>query len=150
MDKFVTKREKNVSGVDEIFTPDELYEMLSECDFGVISAALTPETTGLIGEKELKAMKPTAYLINIARGKILNETALIRALKEGWIAGAGLDVFQAEPLPPESELWEVPNLILSSHMSGFTRISRDREIEFFCENMRRFLAGEQLLNVVHQ
>ncbi len=148
MDRFVTKREKSAFGVDEVFPPGELHQMLSQSDFVVISAALTAETTGMISEAELRVMKPTAYLINVARGKIVDQPALVRALKEGWIAGAGLDVFEAEPLPPDSELWELPNVILSYHMSGFTNSTRERDMELFCENLRRYLAGEQLLNII--
>ena len=143
-----TRREADVSGIDELYPRGDLIQLLSESDFVVISAPLTEETEGMIGERELRAMKSTAYLINVARGKIVDESALIKALKEEWIAGAGIDAFDIEPLPSDSEFWELPNAILSCHMSGNTIKSRDREMELFCENLRRFLAGEQLLNVI--
>jgi D-2-hydroxyacid dehydrogenase (NADP+) len=143
-----TKREKGVSGVDELYPPRDLIQMFSDSDFVVVSAPLTEETRGMIGEKELRAFKPTAYLINVSRGQIVDETALIKVLKEGRIAGAGLDVFDREPLPPDSELWGLPNVILSYHMSGSTEKGTERELDLFCENLRRYLAGEQLLNLI--
>ncbi len=114
------RRETGVDGVDEMYPHSDFRQMIHDSDFLVVTAPLTAETKGMIGETELRAMKPTAYLINVARGTIVNQTALIRALKEGWIAGAGLDVFETEPLPPENELWELSNVILSSHMAGVT------------------------------
>lgn len=145
-----TKRESGVFGIAELYPRSELLQMLSKSDFVVIAAPLTEETRRMIGEAELRAMKSAAYLINIARGEIVNQSALIKALREGWIAGAGLDVFETEPLPPDSELWELPNVILSSHISSWTDIDRrsQRIVGLFCENLRRYLAGEQLLNVV--
>ncbi len=143
-----TKREKNVSGVDEIYPLKEFHQLIHDSDFLVIAAPLTDETRGMIGEAELRAMKPSAFLINIARGPIINEPVLIRALKEGWIAGAGLDVFQTEPLPPESELWGLPNVVMSSHMSGSSDRRSQRLIKLFCDNLKRYLAGEPLFNVV--
>ena len=86
-------------------------------------------------------------LINIARGAIVDEAALVRALEEGWLGGEGLDVFQQEPLPPESELWGMENVILSPHLSGGTEIYNPRAVAIFCENLRRYLAGERLLNL---
>lgn len=142
------ERKSGASGVDELYPTRELQQLLSDSDFVVISAPLTTETKGMIAEKELRAMKPTAYLINIARGRIVDEHSLIRALKEGWIAGAGLDVFDAEPLPPDSEFWKLPNAIMSCHMSGGTDEAGNREFDLFRENLRRYLAGEQLLNVI--
>jgi phosphoglycerate dehydrogenase-like enzyme len=133
---------------DEAVPPSDLDYLLGESDFVVIAAPLTPETRGLIGEAQLRAMKPSACLINVARGAIVDEPALIRALKEGWIAGAGLDVFVREPLPPESELWDLENLILTPHISGGTEIYSLRATEIFCANLRRYLAGQPLENVV--
>ncbi|MFC2005559.1 D-2-hydroxyacid dehydrogenase [Chloroflexota bacterium] len=143
-----TGQQSKVFGVDEIYPPSNLLQMLSESDFVVVAAPLTAETMGLIGEAELRAMQPTAYLINIARGRIVDQSALIRALREGWIAGAGLDVFESEPLPADSELWELPNVLLSSHMAGSTDRRNQRVLGLFCDNLKRYLAGEQLLNVV--
>lgn len=144
------KRESGVLGIDELYPRSELLHMLSESDFVVIAAPLTEETRRMIGEVELRAMKSAAYLINIARGEIVDQSTLIKALREGWIAGAGLDVFETEPLPADSELWELHNVILSSHISSWTDVDRrsQRIVGLFCENLRRYLAGEQLLNVV--
>ena len=122
--------------------------MRAECDFVVISLPLTPETKGLIGEDELQAMKPNAYLVNISRGGIVDEPALIKALQEGWIAGAGLDVFQKEPLPPDSPLYDLDNVILSPHVAGFSPHYDERASDLFAENLRRYLVGEDLLNLV--
>ncbi len=145
-----TKRESGVFGIDELYPRSELLQMLSESDFVVIAAPLTEETRRMIGEAELRAMRSTTYLINIARAEIVDQSTLIKALREGWVAGAGLDVFETEPLPPDSELWQLPNVILSSHISSWTDIDRrsQRIVGLFCENLRRYLAGEQLLNVV--
>ncbi|MFQ6059630.1 MAG: D-2-hydroxyacid dehydrogenase [Anaerolineae bacterium] len=134
--------------LDRVYPPERLGEMLAECDFVVISLPLTPETKGLIGEEELQAMKPNAYLVNISRGGIIDEPALIKALQEGWIAGAGLDVFQKEPLPPDSPLYDLDNVILSPHVAGFSPHYDERASDLFAENLRRYLAGEELLNLV--
>ncbi len=133
--------------IDELLPPSELPALLGESDFVVLAVPLTPETRHLIGEAELRAMKPAGVLINIARGPVVDEAALVRALKEGWIAGAGLDVFEQEPLPPESELWGLENVILSPHISGGTEIYNQRAVDIFCENLRRYLAGEPLMNL---
>jgi len=127
---------------------ERLIDLLKVSDFVVLAVPLTGETEGLIGEAELRAMKPTAYLVNISRGKVVDESALIRALKEGWISGAGLDVFQVEPLPRESELWGLPNAILTPHIAGTSDPYDRRATELFCENLRRYLGGLPLLNVV--
>jgi phosphoglycerate dehydrogenase-like enzyme len=134
--------------LDRIYSPERLAEMLAECDFVVISLPLTPETKRLIGEEELRAMKPSAYLVNVSRGSIVDEPALIKALQEGWIAGAGLDVFEREPLPPDSPLYDLDNVILSPHVAGFSPHYDDRASDLFAENLRRYLAGEELLNLV--
>ncbi len=134
--------------LDSLFLPSQLREMLKECDFFIVAVPLTPETEGMIGWEELKAMKESAYLVNISRGRVVDEEALIEALKEGWIGGAGLDVFAQEPLPQESELWGLDNVILSPHISANTPHYQERFTELFCENLRRYLAGEELLNVV--
>ncbi len=132
------------------FRPEQLQEMLAQSDFVLVSLPLTPDTRGLIGERELRAMKPTAFLVNIARGGIVDETSLVRALSEGWIAGAGLDVFAQEPLPPESALWKLENVILSPHVSAATPHYDDRAVDLFTENLRRYLRGDPLLNLVNR
>ena len=134
---------------DELLPPSDLNDLLSESDFVVLAVPLTPQTRQLIGEAELRAMKSTGVLINIARGAVVDEEALVRALKEGWIAGAGLDVFAQEPLPPESELWGMENVIMSPHISGGTEIYNQRAVGIFCENLRRYLAGEPLMNLAN-
>jgi len=135
---------------ERYYAPDQLLEMLPQCDFVVLAVPMTGATRELIGEAELRAMKSTAYLINIARGGVVDEPALIRALQEGWIAGAGLDVFSQEPLPADSPLWRLDNVILSPHVAGFT-LNYDRwATDLFAENLRRYLAGEPLLNLVNK
>jgi len=130
------------------FTRDQLLALLAQSDFVLIAAPLTEETRGLIGEAELRAMKPTAFLVNIARGGIVNERALIRALKEHWIAGAAFDVFEREPLPADSELWTLDNVIIAPHIAAATPHYDDRAVALFCENLRRYLRGDELLNLV--
>jgi len=142
------KRVARAKYVDILLPREQLLRLLSESDFVVLSLPFTSETNKLIGEKELRTMKPTAYLINIARGNIVDEEVLIRALDEHWIAGAGLDVFATEPLPPDSRLWEFPNVIFSPHIAGGMEDYNIRTIELFCENLRRYLSGKNLFNVI--
>ena len=142
------KQAGQAKDVDLLLPPDRLREVLAESDFVVISLPLIPETYKLIGEAELRSMKHTAYLINIARGGILDEEALIRAIDEAWIAGAALDALSTEPLPSESRLWELPDVIITPHMSGrYDHYNRDA-IHFFNENLERYLEGRELVHVV--
>ncbi len=133
---------------DELLPASKLAHLLGESDFVVLSMPLTPQTRGMIGRAELHAMKASAVLVNIARGPVVDEAALIGALREGRIAGAALDVFEQEPLPPESPLWDMENVIVSPHISGGTEIYNQRVVEIFARNLRRYLAGEALENVV--
>jgi len=133
---------------EEVRGSDALPWLLAESDFVALCTALTPQTRHLIAEPELRQMKPTAYLINIGRGGLVDEAALIAALQEGRLAGAGLDVFEREPLPPDSPLWDMPNVLVSPHLAGSSPRSHARLMELFCENLRRYLAGEELRNVV--
>jgi len=126
----------------------EMTELLSASDFVILALPLTNESRGMIGEKELRNMKPGAYLINVARGAVVDEGALIRALEERWIAGAGLDVFLEEPLPPESRFYDLPNVIFSPHISGDIPDYEWRATDIFCENLRRYLAGDPFLHEV--
>ncbi len=135
---------------ERFYRPDQLHEMLAECDYVVVSLPLTPATRHFVGEDELRAMKPSAYLVNIARGEIVDEAALVRALREGWIAGAGLDVFEEEPLPADSPLWDLDNALISPHVAGFTPRYDERAADLFAENLDRYLAGEPLLNRVNK
>ncbi len=130
------------------YTSLELHSMLSVSDFCILALPLTEESRNLIGEPELRAMKPHAFLINIARGELIDERALVHALKENWIAGAGLDTFATEPLPRDSQLWRCENAILAPHISGATAHYDDRAVELFAENLRRYIDGMPLLNLV--
>ncbi len=141
-------REAGIEDVDELLTPADLPDLLSQADYLVIAVPLTPESRGLIGERELRSMRPTSRLINISRGAVIDEAALVRALREGWIGGAALDVFEQEPLPPNSELWGMDNVILTPHISGGTPVYMERAVALFCDNLRRYLAGEPLRNAV--
>jgi phosphoglycerate dehydrogenase-like enzyme len=133
---------------DRLYTSDHLFDALAECDYVVLAVPYTSATHHLIDQAALRAMKPSAVLINIARGAIVDELALVRALREGWIAGAALDVFEEEPLPQESPLWKMDNVIISPHVAGFTPHYDDRATALFAENLRRYVSGEPLLNRV--
>ena len=135
---------------ERFFPPEALNTMLAECDYVVIALPLTPETHHYIGRDELQAMKPGAYLVNIARGPIVDEEALVEALRRGWLAGAGLDVFEEEPLPAESPLWEQENVLISPHVAGFSPRYDERAAELFAQNLARYIAGEPLLNLVNR
>lgn len=137
-----------VEGIDKLFGRDDLHTMLGEADFLVLAAPHTPETEGIIGEAELAAMKPSAVLINIGRGALVDEPALIRALKEERLAGAALDVFHTEPPPPDSPLWDMPNVIVSPHSASTVTQENARITELFCDNLRRYLSGQPLHNVL--
>jgi phosphoglycerate dehydrogenase-like enzyme len=135
-------------GVARMVGPDRLLEALPLADFVVLTIPLTPETRHMIGGRELRAMKPGAYIFNIGRGGTIDEAALIRALREGWIAGAGLDVFEKEPLPAGSPLWQMENVIVTAHYSGATPHYSERAMAIFLDNLRRYRVGEPLRNVV--
>jgi phosphoglycerate dehydrogenase-like enzyme len=135
-------------GVEAMVGPDRLLDLLPEADFLVLTVPLTHETQGMIGERELRAMKPTAYVVNIGRGGTIQEGTLARALREGWIAGAGLDVFETEPLPQDSPLWAMDNVIITSHYAGLTPRYHERAMAIFLDNLHRYQAGKPLRNVV--
>jgi phosphoglycerate dehydrogenase-like enzyme len=147
-DKYV----KEFEYADRIYPENQLDEVLKVSDFVVISLPLIPETNGLIGERELRLMKPTAYLINVARGEILDKKAFTRALKEGWIAGAAIDVFWGDPtaysLPVEDELWDLDHLLITAHNATGTDRYVMRTGQLFCENLARFMRGEPLINII--
>ncbi len=134
--------------VDKLVSGEQIKDIFTESDFVVSSLPSTPQTNGLIGEKELRMMKPTAHLINISRGAIVDEPALIRALEQKWIKGAGLDVFATEPLPKESKLWGLPNVIYSPHCCGRLDDTDDYVADLFADNLKRYLAGKRLVNLV--
>jgi phosphoglycerate dehydrogenase-like enzyme len=141
----------DASGVlplDRILGPDGLPELLAESDFVVLATPLTPATENLIDGPALEAMKPGAWLINVARGRLVDERALVRALHEGQIGGAILDTFRDEPLPPASPFYGLDNVIVTPHTSWSSGRVLDRSVELFCANLRRYAVGEPLTNVV--
>ncbi len=136
-------------GVDELLPASALPTLLERSDFVAICAQWTPETDKLIGEAELRCMKSSAYLINVARGELIGQEALITALRERRIAGAALDVYAGEFTgPPPEELWQLPNVVITPHTSVGTDVQHARGLELFCENLRRYLKGEPLINVL--
>jgi phosphoglycerate dehydrogenase-like enzyme len=148
-DKFVTDFEY----ADEMYPAHKLDDVLKTSDFVVIALPLTADTKGLIGERELKLMKPTTYLVNIARGEILNKDAFTQALKERWIAGASIDVFWGDPtkedvLDENDELWDLDNLLITAHNATGTDRYIERTAGLFCDNLERFMARKELINLV--
>jgi phosphoglycerate dehydrogenase-like enzyme len=133
---------------DEWLGPAQLDSLLARADVVVLCAPLTPETRGIIDARALARMKPGAFFINVGRGASVDEAALARALRERQIAGAAVDVFEREPPPPGHPLYEVDNVILSPHVSGFLPSYDEKCSVLFAENVRRFLAGAPLLNLV--
>jgi phosphoglycerate dehydrogenase-like enzyme len=123
-----------------------LRSMLKECDFIVITAPLTPQTRGLIGAGEFAVLKPTAFLVDLARGGIVDHAALISALQEHRLAGAALDVFPEEPLPPASPLWRIPNVIITPHISGSSARYNERAMALFARNLGNYLDGLPVFN----
>lgn len=134
--------------VDRVLGPDGLSELLGASDVVVLAAPLTPETDGLIDSAAIGQMRRDAWLINVARGRLVDDHALVRALQDGRIGGAALDTFRDEPLPQSSPLWDLPNVIVTPHTSWSSARVLDRSIELFCDNLRRYRAGEPLRNVV--
>ncbi len=131
-----------------VYGSDQLDRMLREADFVVLAAPTTGQTQRFMNADRLKQMKPDAWLINVGRGALVDEVALIEALKNKTIGGAALDVFETEPLPGDSPLWGLENVIITPHVAGMTDRIWDRQFEFFSENLRRFLTGKPLLGVV--
>lgn len=134
--------------VDGQVTPDRLLDVLPQADHVALCLPLTGETVGIVGAAELQAMKSSAYIYNVGRGSSIEPGALIQALQSGRIAGAGLDVTDPEPLPADSPLWGMRNVVLSRHTSGSSPFNADRITAIFAENLRRYLAGEPLLHRV--
>ena len=123
-----------------------LQSMFKECDFVLVCVPLTPDTRGLIGEDELDALKPSAFMVDVSRGGIVDSQALLAALQDKKIAGAALDVFPEEPLPPASPFWKLPNVIITPHISGNSPRYDQRAVDLFVENLKRYLAGMPLYN----
>lgn len=142
-----TKRNPStVTGlVDEVHTPDRLLDLLPQADFVALTCPLTPETTNLIDDAAFDVMKPSAYLINMARGRCVDEPALLTALKDGTIAGAAIDHFWDEPLPADSPFWDVENLLITPHTAGETRMYEENVIDILLENLRRLGEGKEVL-----
>ena len=134
--------------IERVGKPKDLLEMLPEADVVALAVPLTPETQNLLDAKAFAAMKEGAYLINIARGKVVNTDAMMEALKSGRLAGAGLDVTEPEPLPSKHPLWQQPRVIITPHIAGRSKVTNQRRSALTLENLRRFGAGEPLLNVV--
>jgi len=132
---------------ERLYPPQAVASMAALCDFLVIAAPLTPETRGMIDRRVFEALKPTAYLIDLSRGGLVDHAALVEALAEKKLAGAMLDVFPAEPLPDGSPLWEMPNVLLSPHIAGSSGDYYERATELFGENLRRYLSDQPLLNL---
>jgi phosphoglycerate dehydrogenase-like enzyme len=130
--------------VDELWTSEHLGDLLKQSDFFVITLSSTPAVFGLIGLEELRLMKKTAYLINLTGGKVIKEEHLVRALKERWMAGAVLDALPRQPLPPDSELWSLPNVIVTPRIAGFTPKRWQRLIPVFQENLKKFISDQPL------
>lgn len=139
---------KGVPGVEELVGPENLDDLVPKADFVIVTIPLTHETKGWIAKPQFELMKPTAYLVNIGRGGTIVEQDLLVALREGSIAGAGLDVFETEPLPEDSPLWKMENVIITAHYSGSTPHYDERAMEIFLDNLQRYQAGEGLRNVV--
>lgn len=135
-------------GFDAVLGPDGLDTLLEQADLLVLACPLTPETVHLIGREQFARMKSTAVIVNVARGAVMVEEDLVDALRTGVIAGAGLDVFTTEPLPPDSRLWSLPNVIITPHVSYLAGENEAAILDEFCENLRLYLAGEPLLNTL--
>jgi phosphoglycerate dehydrogenase-like enzyme len=138
----------SIPHVERVLPPEGTGEVLRESDFVAVILPLTPQTRGLINARTLALMKRTAVLINVGRGAVVQEEALIEALRAGAISGAGLDVFEREPLPADSPLYDMENVVITPHVSGASPTYFDRAIPLFCENLRRYLTGQPMINVV--
>ena len=136
--------------VDQFFKPEDLMEMLGRCDYVVVSLPLTPETHHMISDAQFAAMKPTAVVINVGRGPVIDQAAMVRALTAKRIKGAGLDVFEVEPLPPGDPMYKLENVLLSPHCADHTKEWLNQAMRFFLEQDRRFANGEPLENVVNK
>ncbi len=139
---------KGKGEADEVVSLSDLDKVLPRADYILLCTPVTPATTGMINESRLNRMKPDAYIINVGRGPLIDEAALLHALQTKRIAGAALDVFVEEPLPAESPLWSLDNLLITPHTAAVTERLWDRHSELIVENLRRLLAGQPLLNVV--
>jgi phosphoglycerate dehydrogenase-like enzyme len=142
------RRAEPVEGVDEMYLPERLDELLPRADFVIMTIPHTPATEGLMNRERLCQMKQSGFLINIGRGMTVRLDDLVAALEVGEIAGAGLDVFEIEPVPEDHALWSAPNLLLTPHTAGFGPYLDDRRLDILLDNCRRFAKGETLRNIV--
>jgi len=148
----ISSTPRSVAGFDRMVARSELVGVAPELDFLVVLVPMSAQTRHIVGESVFAAMKPSAFLINVARGGVVDEAALMRALERGAIAGAVLDVFSQEPLPPESPLWTTPNLTIFSHLAGYSLGYEERAMPTIETNMRKFLAGDlkSMINIVRK
>ena len=145
----VRENDEAWSYADELYATRDLHEALREADYVIVTLPGTPETYRLLDPEAISTMKRGAYFVNVGRGKVVDETALIEALKSGHLSGAALDVFEEEPLPEESPLWDLENVIVSPHSTdNVPRLTNDLQTELFCDNLRRYLDGKLLINVL--
>jgi len=142
------RREDTPEGVAELHRPDELDGLLPRADFVILTIPHTPQTEGLFNAERFARMKRSAFFINIGRGMTTRLHDLDRALRDGTIAGAALDVYEVEPLPQDHPLWTAPNLLMTPHSAGYGPYLDDRRRDIIVENAKRFVAGQPLLNVV--
>jgi phosphoglycerate dehydrogenase-like enzyme len=140
--------DRRAENVDEVFGPEAIDRMLEQADYVVLAAPLTEQTHHIINTERIAHMKPDAYLINVSRGPLVDEAALVEALRANRIGGAALDVFDREPLPPDSPFWDLPNVLVTPHTAAVTGRLWERHYDLLARNIRRYLAGEPLLNVV--
>lgn len=146
------RRDPSISSpyIEQMVSPTDLLTVLPEADFVVVTAPLTAETKHMFNKSTFAAMKSTAYFVNIGRGGIVDEQALVNALQSGSIGGAGLDVFEVEPLPENSPLWAMPNVMITAHYSGLTPNYDNRAFEILLDNLRRYRASKPLHNIVNK
>jgi phosphoglycerate dehydrogenase-like enzyme len=144
----IRRRAADVPQLDELHPPERLRELLPRADAVVVTLPSTEATRGLLGRAELAVLPRGATLVNVGRGAVVDEEALVDALRDGRLAGAALDVFAHEPLPPESPLWELPNVLLAPHTMALSIHENARIVDLFCANLRRYLDGEALTNLV--
>jgi len=131
-----------------LYPNEALNVMLKECDFVVISPPLTAETNHMISTEQFAAMKPGAFLVNVSRGQVVDTNALIEAARSGRLGGAVLDVFEEEPLPTESPLWDLPNVVITPHIAGVSKRNMDTLVDLFITNLSRYLKGQELYNLI--
>jgi phosphoglycerate dehydrogenase-like enzyme len=144
----LVEQQPGFEAVERFYPLGDLNEALAQADYVVVAAPHTPRSEKMIGREQLAGMKPDATLINVSRGAVVDEAALVEALREGRLGGAGLDVFEQEPLPESSPLWDMPNVLVTPHVSGSNPNYNQRVTELFCDNLGRYLRGDTLRNLV--